>query len=164
MNEHYHRIGQGGKRYWGMRGAGILFTDGESILLLRRSDGARDERGQWGIPGGRTEQGETPIDTARRETKEEAGHVEGQRFAQFDEKDGKHSFTVFLYAVNKPFKVELSEEHDQAEWIPIDDLRKYNLHKEFDKNLPYYLKAINRHYGKNSFAEWMKLKKALTNE
>jgi 8-oxo-dGTP diphosphatase len=150
MNEHYHRIGQGGKRYWGRSGAGIVFTDGEKVLLLRRAGDAKDEGGKWGIPGGKTEAGETPIETARRECQEEAGQVSGHRFAHFGEQDGHHRFTVFLFAVSKPFDVTLSHEHDASLWIPIDDLHHYNLHEEFRKGFPYYLKAINRYFHKES--------------
>ncbi len=47
----YHRIGKDGAKYKGKRGAGILFTDGKQILLLKRSEGS-DNPGTWGLPGG----------------------------------------------------------------------------------------------------------------
>jgi ADP-ribose pyrophosphatase YjhB (NUDIX family) len=147
MNETYHHIGEGGRRYWGDKGAGILFTDGKSVLLLKRAQfGSADNVGTWGIPGGKAEKGESAIDTAVRETKEEAGNVEGTRFAQFDEKDGRHIFTVFLYKVSKPFEVKLSEEHNASEWINLADLNEYNLHPKFEQGLPYYLRAIHRKF------------------
>ena len=145
----YYHIGQGGRRYWGDKGAGILFTDGEKILLLKRAnEGAADYGGTWGIPGGKTEKGESPIDTAIRETKEEAGVVEGTRFAQFDERDGRHVFTVFLYKIRSPFDVKLSTEHIDSEWISLEDLKKYRLHPKFEAHLPYYMKAIQRKFHK----------------
>ena len=49
--------------------AGILITDAEDNLLLQR----RSDNGQWGIPGGSMELGETVEETARRETLEETG-------------------------------------------------------------------------------------------
>lgn len=147
----YYRIGKDGARYWGKKGAGILFTDGSKILLLKRSLG--DNKGTWGIPGGKAKEDESEINNAKRESKEEAGHVEGVRFARFDEKDGQHRFTVFLYKTT-PFRVTLSNEHSDSKWIPIDELEQYKLHPKFQKGLPYYLKAIKKEFP-SSFSEWL---------
>jgi len=37
--------------HWGRAGAGVLFTTGTQILLLKRSSWV-DQPGTWGIPGG----------------------------------------------------------------------------------------------------------------
>ena len=41
-----------------MAGAGIFFTDGKKVLLLRRSEKG-DGNGTWGLPGGKVEEGGT---------------------------------------------------------------------------------------------------------
>src|SRR6201996_9003318 len=47
---------------------------GESALLLtRRAAGLRAHRAQWALPGGRCDAGETPIEGALRELREELG-------------------------------------------------------------------------------------------
>src|SRR5215469_6283655 len=47
---------------------------GEAALLLtRRVDNLRSHGGQWALPGGRCDAGETPVDTALRELSEEVG-------------------------------------------------------------------------------------------
>ena len=46
---------------------------GASFLLCRRSIGMRRHAGQWALPGGRLELGESPIDAALRELEEELG-------------------------------------------------------------------------------------------
>ncbi len=46
---------------------------GLSVLLTRRSDSLRRHSGQIAFPGGRAEPGETPAETALRETWEEVG-------------------------------------------------------------------------------------------
>jgi mutator protein MutT len=153
----FHRIGKDGRRYNGMAGAGILFTDGERILLLKRGHGG-DFGGTWAIPGGRTEKGESAIDTAVRETKEEVGLITGTRFAAFEEIDGRHRFHVYLYAVSEPFECKISKEHDDWRWIPLNDLDRYKLHPRLEEALPYYQKAIRRRFPRKDFKEWAELR------
>ncbi len=43
------------------------------FVLTRRARGLREHSGQWAIPGGRIDTGESPEDTARRELLEEVG-------------------------------------------------------------------------------------------
>lgn len=44
-----------------------------ALILTRRSRGLREHAGQWALPGGRLDSGETPEDTALRELAEEVG-------------------------------------------------------------------------------------------
>jgi len=47
--------------------------DGTALLLTRRAAGLRSHGGQWALPGGRCDDGETVVDAALRELKEELG-------------------------------------------------------------------------------------------
>lgn len=159
--EQYHRIGKDGKKYWGRMGAGIVFTDGKTVLLLQRSDKS-DHPGYWCIPGGKAEQNESPIDCAVRESKEECGKAEGLRFAQFHTKDGAHHFHTFLYSVDKPFDVKLSDEHSDYKWTPINEVHDLKLLPKFKESWDAYLRAIRRRFeSKKSFYEWMQQKESL---
>lgn len=126
-----------------MKGAGIIFTDGNKLLLLRKNKA-------FEIPGGKAKKSENPLETAERECKEEIGCCPGVRFAHHDERD---YFRVYLYRVYKPFAVKLSNEHTGYEWVAWKDLDQCRLHPMFVENLPHYLKLVKKEFT-SSFREW----------
>jgi 8-oxo-dGTP pyrophosphatase MutT (NUDIX family) len=54
-----------------------LIEEGQAFLLTRRAPTLRGHAGQWALPGGRAEPGESPGEAARRELAEELGLVLG---------------------------------------------------------------------------------------
>jgi 8-oxo-dGTP pyrophosphatase MutT (NUDIX family) len=48
-------------------------AEGTALLLTRRAAGLRAHRSQWALPGGRCDEGETPVEGALRELREELG-------------------------------------------------------------------------------------------
>jgi 8-oxo-dGTP diphosphatase len=54
-----------------MVGVGAVVIDGDHVLLIRR--GQQPMKGQWSLPGGALEVGETLLDGVRREVREETG-------------------------------------------------------------------------------------------
>lgn len=143
----YHRIGKNGERYSGKKGAGILYTDGKKILLLKRADG--DHKDTWGLPGGHVEDGESNIDAAIRESQEECGRIEGYRVAEFEEKDGLHRWVTYLYRIKSPFTCSLSKEHSAWKWFDLDKLKYVDLHPKLKENLGAYIKLIHKKFGKS---------------
>lgn len=153
----YHRIGENGSKVAGKRSAGIVFTDGHALLLLKRS-GDCPHTGTWAIPGGKAKDGETDIGNAVRETLEETGlgSLPGYRFDSFVSHDGRKRFTAFLYRVPETFEdLSLSDEHSDWQWVQFDDLDDFSLHPRFKENLPRYLQAIRKKV--TSFSEWTTL-------
>jgi ADP-ribose pyrophosphatase YjhB (NUDIX family) len=63
----------GGRRYPDrpVAGVGVVVWRGDKVLLVRR--GRPPRQGQWGLPGGRQELGETIMEAAVREAREETG-------------------------------------------------------------------------------------------
>jgi 8-oxo-dGTP pyrophosphatase MutT (NUDIX family) len=54
-------------------------ADGAAIVLTRRASHLRSHRGQWALPGGRCDTGETPVRAALRELREELGLALGEQ-------------------------------------------------------------------------------------
>lgn len=150
----YSRIGSGGSKTKGDNGAAIFFTDGSTVLLLKRSDSG-DHADTWALPGGTAKKGESAISTAIRETKEETGlqAIPGYRIDSLDTRNGRQKFTVFIYRIEDHFDVNLSHEHTDWEWVGFDQLSKKSLHPKFKENIERYLRVIRRKI--NTFNEWV---------
>ncbi len=149
----YHRIGKNNSKVEGKNAAGIFFTDGQKVLMLKRSEDDKHP-GTWAIPGGKSKKNESDIGAAIRETKEETGleSIPGYRFEEFSSKDGRKRFRTFLYRVREPFDVSISAEHTDWEWMNLDSLDSEDLHPRFRENLPRFLKCIRRKV--RTFSEW----------
>lgn len=117
------------------KGAGILFLCSGNALFLKRSASSIDFPDYWCLPGGTTEPGETPEDTAVRESREELGFLPpGSRKVHTRVKpianmpDGVPpmdalpvvDFTTFVQKVGNEFVPELNDEHTGFCWAPTE--------------------------------------------
>ena len=118
----------------------LLLADGPNgaeVLLTRRSQHMRNHRGEISFPGGRCDPGETPIETALRETHEEVGLDPG-RPAVVGELE--HLSTIVSKSYIVPVVATLDErvelrprtmEADRVMWTPITELtRPGTYHRE----------------------------------
>lgn len=122
-------------------------------MLHKRSAGAvvyREENGElkflilkyrfghWDFPKGSIEEGESELDTVKREIAEETGFEQVKIIEGFKEKIGYYyrakgnlvykTVTYFL-AETKHKEVKLSQEHVDYAWISVDEALKYIKHK-----------------------------------
>lgn len=130
-------------------GIGVIIKKGNKILLLKRSQRVSHGRGEWALPGGWLELGETFEEATIREVKEEAGlKIKNPRFvAVFNErgyleKDKKH-IACLVFVVNfgggQPKNLE-PEKCEEIGWFTLDNLPT-PLFKETKKALRCFQKG-----------------------
>lgn len=108
-----------GKETLILPGAAVIITKGDKVLLQRR------EEGEWGLPGGLMEVGESFEETAQREVKEETGLlIDLEHLHKYDIYSGKeyyveapngdpyYAVTVLFYTSH--FSGELSLEDEET--------------------------------------------------
>lgn len=117
---------------WGNAGSGLLFTTGERILLLERSDSV-EEPGTWGIPGGAIPEGESGLRDALKSAEAEAAEELGSfpKYNLLNEyvyEEPDFTFTTFVGAVREEFTPTLDWENDDYAWVSRSELSDYDLH------------------------------------
>lgn len=107
-----------------------IIPRGKSVLVLRRSPSDSFLPGQYDLPGGGLELGETPEDGIRREVLEETGlravvvrslGTRGYVLSNSGKKD--KALVVFLLRTTTR-RVRLSKEHDEYRWVSESSLRE----------------------------------------
>jgi 8-oxo-dGTP pyrophosphatase MutT (NUDIX family) len=100
---------------------GVLVTSGDKVVLVL------NDRGEWELPGGRIELGESPEGCLAREIEEELGVTAtvGEPIDSylFEVVPGRHVFIVtYSCSTEGAFLPRLSHEHNQVGTFSIDDL------------------------------------------
>jgi len=109
-------------------------------IVLFRNDSGKNEflllnypQGHWDFVKGKVEDGETPHETALRETKEETGISDIEFIDDFEEsveynfrfkKENIHKKVIFFLAKTNEKKITLSHEHNDFVWLEYDDALK----------------------------------------
>jgi len=109
----------------------FVFNDQHQVLLLRRSDNDTNRPGEFDLPGGEVDRGESYQDGAIREALEEAGLVLDPATTELvyaspklgrDNKGQATNIVRLLYIAKvNDSTVRLSHEHKSYKWYSIDD-------------------------------------------
>lgn len=123
----------------------VVVDDGGRILLQRRSDS-----GNWALPGGAMDIGETFADSAIREVKEETGfdvRIErivgiysdpGHVFA-YNDGEVRQEFNICLAATIIGGELAVSSESTDVRFFPLDELSGLTMHESIRKRIEDYL-------------------------
>lgn len=116
--------------------AGILIIKDGKILLVKHGLKSDHMEDMYGIPGGKVEGGETTIDCAIRELKEETGLETKREYlkqlpqaykAQIPRKGGLKDFEMVVFLCNK-YEGELQTTEETApEWASLENIEKLDL-------------------------------------
>jgi mutator protein MutT len=115
-------------------GVGAVILDGDRVLLVRR--GQAPLRGEWSLPGGAVELGETLEAALKREVLEETGldvrvgppvdvfdriHPAADRRIQF------HYIVIDYLCTREGGRLVHGSDADEVCWADVDDLRPFRL-------------------------------------
>ncbi|MBT1164357.1 Maf family protein [Bifidobacterium felsineum] len=159
--ENVHQPGDGwvdcacGRKHWGTNGAsGILLarrdpTTGKVTHVVMQHRAAWSaEGGTWGIPGGATADGESPIEGALRESYEEANITpeDIEVVGSYREDHGNWAYTT-VFAFEKPgHHVDPKANDDESMeicWVPIDDVPDRKLLTAMKTDWPRFAARLN---------------------
>lgn len=105
-----------------------VFVKKDGKILMQKRKGSHGD-GSWSLPGGHLEFGESEMECARREAKEELDIeiyqiVKGPYTNDFFESEDKHYITIFLTADHYEGEIKIMEPEKNTEfgWFSWDDL------------------------------------------
>ncbi len=143
--ENVHQPGDGwidcacGRKHWGINGAsGVLLarrdlnTGQVTHVVMQHRAMWSAEGGTWGIPGGATADGESPIEGALRESYEEANITpeDIEVVGSYREDHGSWGYTT-VFAFEKPGHTVIPKANDdesmEIEWVPIERVAELKL-------------------------------------
>ncbi|MEV0234169.1 NUDIX domain-containing protein [Nonomuraea sp. NPDC050786] len=129
----------------------VTVDDAGRILMQRRRD-----TGQWALPMGKMEIGETPSQCAVRETEEETGvrvepvgilgiYSDPGHIVAYTDGEIRQGYEVMLIARPIGGRPEANDEASDVRWVDPDDLRSLDIHPTQWRQLNDYLERTYPH-------------------
>jgi 8-oxo-dGTP pyrophosphatase MutT (NUDIX family) len=127
-------------------GSSAVVVDGEGRILLQR----RSDSGNWALPGGKMDIGETFADSAAREVKEETGfdvRVDrivgiysdpGHVFA-YSDGEVRQEFNICLAATIVGGSLAVSHESTDVRFVSLAEVTALTMHPSIRKRIDDYL-------------------------
>jgi ADP-ribose pyrophosphatase YjhB (NUDIX family) len=124
----------------------VVTNDADEILMIRRSD-----NDNWAVPGGAIDLGESMVQAAIRETREETGidcEITGLVGIYTDPKhvilytsngEVRQEFSILLTGVVTGGQPTPSSESTEVRWVTRDDIADYQLDRSMRLRLGHYL-------------------------
>ena len=134
-----------------------ILNNNKELLMLHRKDNKK-----WTMPGGTLEFGESMVDCALREVKEESGlnveikdiigtYTDPNIRVAYSDGEVRQEFTIVYYGETKDFDVKLDEESSNFVWVSLDEIQKLPL-ADFQRrrisNVISYLETGKKHLDK----------------
>lgn len=125
---------------------GVLAVDDQGRILLQR----RRDTGQWAIPMGKMELGETPTECAIRETEEETGvltettgllgvYSDPAHIVAYTDGEIRQEYEVILIGRPVAGKPVSNDEASDVAWFTPDQLANLDIHPTQWRQLRHYL-------------------------
>jgi ADP-ribose pyrophosphatase YjhB (NUDIX family) len=128
----------------------IVTDDQDRILLIRRTD-----NDNWAVPGGAIDLGESLVEAAVRETKEESGidcQITGITGIYTDPKhvilytsngEVRQEFSIVLTARPVGGQPTPSSETSEVRWVPRGEVDSYTMDRSMRLRVGYYLAGVS---------------------
>jgi len=130
-----------GRRFWGRAGAaGLLAVTPADEVLLQHRVAWSHFGGTWGLPGGARDLGESSIDGALREAREETGIDTALLRPRFAVRLDLEVWSYTTVAADAPgmLPIAVSDPESTAlEWVPADRVAELPLHPGFADAWPH---------------------------
>lgn len=118
------------KRDYGLTMRGIIKNDDGEILILKRHPKSRTDPDTWELPGGKMEKGEFFDEALIREIKEETNldcSVGDLAIAIQHDYPFKRTVQMIMYLDDVKGEVKISDEHTDARYASIDEIKTLTL-------------------------------------
>jgi ADP-ribose pyrophosphatase YjhB (NUDIX family) len=124
----------------------VVTNEGGDVLLIQRSD-----NGNWAIPGGAIDLGESLTQAAVRETKEETGvtceitgivgiYTDPQHVILYTGNgEARQEFSIVLTAQAVDGEPTPSDESSQVRWVTRDELAEYPMDRSMRLRVDHFL-------------------------